>query len=219
MIAKISGVYSGFSRRGVLIDVAGVTYEVYLTSFTREHLQSRNAGDRITLHTVYYIESSMAGGYLSPVLIGFKDELEKEFFQMFTSVNSVGVKTALVAINMPVATIARAIEGSDVDTLKNLKGIGERTARKIIASLHGKVAGFSLVPDEAEGAEQRRGVEPEVGTGIVDEAVQVLLQLGYNMAEAKKMIKEAVPENLHFQTAEEILEEMYKNRFNFLQKR
>jgi len=218
MIAKISGAYAGLSRRGVFIDVAGVTYEVYLTSFTREHLQSKNAGDSISLHTVYYIESSMAGGYLTPVLIGFKDELEKEFFQLFTSVNSVGVKTALVAINMPVATIARAIESSDVDTLKNLKGIGERTARKIIASLHGKVAGFSLVPDEVEGAQSRRAA-PEAAAGTEDEAVQVLLQLGYNMAEAKKMIKETVSGNRHFQTAEEILEEIYKNRFNFLQKR
>jgi Holliday junction DNA helicase RuvA len=219
MIAKISGVYAGLSRRGVFIDVAGITCEVYLTSYTREHLQSQDVGDRISLPTVYYIESSMAGGYLSPVLIGFKDELEKEFFQMFTSVNSVGVKTALAAINMPVAAIARAIESSDVDTLKNLKGIGERTARKIIASLHGKVAGFSLVPDGVAGAESRREGKPEAGTGIMEEAVQVLLQLGYNMAEAKKMIKEAVPKNLQFQTAQEILEEIYKNRFTSLQKR
>lgn len=208
MIAKISGIYAGLSRKGIFIEVNGITYEVYLTSFTRDYFQSKNAGEPISLHTVCYIESSVAGGYLTPVLVGFKDELEKEFFQLFTSVSSVGVKTALAAINMPVPAIAKAIERSDINTLKNLKGIGERTARKIIASLHGRVAGFSLDPGEVGKGDSCRA---DIDAEIKDEAIQVLLQLGYNMGEAKRMVEEAVPENVQLKSAEELLEKIYKN--------
>jgi len=207
MIVKISGTCAGFSQKGVLLEVRDITYEVYLTAFTRERLQSKKIGDRISLYTMHYIESSLAGGHMVPVLIGFEDELEKEFFQLFTSVENVGVKTALAAINIPFSAIARAIEHSDVKTLKSLKGIGERTARKIIASLHGRVGSFALVSGEGSGAGEHRA-----DTGIEDDAVQVLLQLGYSLGEARKMVRETVSQNCNIQTAEELLEEIYRNK-------
>ncbi|OPY58645.1 MAG: Holliday junction ATP-dependent DNA helicase RuvA [Pelotomaculum sp. PtaU1.Bin035] len=214
MIVKISGTYTGLSQRGVLLDVKDITYEVYLTAFSRDHFQLKKIGERISLYTMYYIESNLAGGHMTPTLVGFDDELEKEFFQLFTSVAKVGVKTALAAITVPVPTIARAIECSDVYTLKSLKGIGERTAKKIIAALHGKVANFALVSVEDKNA---GGIQAE--SGIEDEATQVLLQLGYNLNEAKKMVGEAVSKNSDIGTAEELLEEIYKNRANSSQKR
>jgi len=207
MIVKISGTCAGFSQKGVLLEVRDITYEVYLTAFSRERLQSKKIGDRISLYTMHYIESSVAGGHMIPVLIGFEDELEREFFQLFTSVENVGVKTALAAITIPVSSIASAIERSDVETLKSLKGIGERTARKIIASLHGRVGGFMLEPGTADDGERYR---PD--TGIEDDAVQVLLQLGYSLSEARKMVRETVSQNRNIQTAEELLEEIYRNK-------
>ncbi|OPX85166.1 MAG: Holliday junction ATP-dependent DNA helicase RuvA [Pelotomaculum sp. PtaB.Bin104] len=206
MIVKISGAYAGLSQKGLLLELGDITYEVYLTAYSRERFQLKKTGERISLYTLYYIEGSIAGGHLVPALIGFEDEIEKEFFQLFTSVANVGVRTALTAITIPVPVIAQAIEGSDAATLKRLKGIGERTARKIIASLHGKVNNFALPPGDGNSGSTR----PDAG--IEDDALQVLLQLGYNSSEAKKMVAEAVAKNSEIRTAEELLEVIYNNK-------
>ncbi len=207
MIVKIRGTYAGLSPKGILVDIGNITYEVYLTAFSRNRFQSKKIGEAISLHTSHFIENSIAGGYMTPLLVGFEDETEKEFFQLFTSVNNIGVKTALTAITMPVSTIAKAIECSDVQTLKTLKGIGERTAKKIIASLHGKTADFALVsgPGEIAG---NGPADPD----IEDEATQILLQLGHTLIEARKMVKDTLSKNSNIQTVEELLEEVYKSR-------
>lgn len=207
MIVKISGTYAGLSQKGILLDVDNITYEICLTSFSRENFQTQKIGERISLHTMYYIESNIAGGHQTPTLIGFENEADKDFFQLFTSIAKVGVKTALGAVTIPVSAIAEAIEKSDVEKLKKLKGIGERTANKIIASLRGKVAGFAT----ASGASEDSGSERSK-PGIGNEALQVLIQLGYNLSEAKRMIKDTVSKNCNILTAEELLEEIYRNK-------
>lgn len=207
MIIKISGAYAGLTPKGILLEVDRLTYEVCLTGFAREGFQSKEMGAPVSLYTIYYIESSLAGGHLTPTLIGFTEELERDFFQLFTGVAKIGVKTALAAITVPVAVIAAAVENSDAETLKKLKGIGDRTAHKIIASLRGKVAAFAVAAEEHSRANEDR-MEPGVG----QEALQVLLQLGYNLGEAKKMIREAMQKKESFSTTEDLLEEIYKNK-------
>lgn len=207
MIVKISGDYAGLNAKGILLDVGRLTYEVCLTSFSRECFQTKKNGEKVSLYTMYYIESSLVGGHLTPTLIGFVDEADRDFFQLFTGVAKVGVKTALGAVSLPVAVIAEAIEKADVETLKKLKGIGERTAHKIIASLRGKVAVFAAA---AVADRQEDGDLPEPGlTEIGRETLQVLLQLGHSLNEAKKMIRDASSKNNDIHTAEELLDEIY----------
>ena len=206
MIVKISGKYAGLSSRGILLETQGITYEIYMMSYTRGVFQEKKTiGEQVSLYTIYYIESNLAGGNMTPTLLGFTEEGEREFFQLFTSVAKVGVKTALTAASIPVPSLAGAIETGDVNTLKKLRGIGERTAHKIIASLKGKVTAFAAPTDDhtpPAGLRLRSSVE--------DEALQVLLQLGHTPNEAKKMIKDAVAANKTANTAEELLAEIYK---------
>ena len=205
MIVKISGIYAAASPKGVLLEVGPVTYDIALTSYTREYfIKTYQPGEQVSLYTIYYIESNLGGGHLIPTMLGFTSESEREFFQLFTSVAKIGIKTALTASAMPVHAMAGAIENGDAHTLKQLKGIGERTAHKIIASLKGKVAGFLPASDE------KGGGETIVETGAGDEAVQVLLQLGYGLSEAKKMIKEAITKLDANYSTEELLTEIYK---------
>ena len=209
MIVKISGVYSGQSPRGILLESGGITYEIFLMSYTKEQfLTNQKIGEPVSLYTIYYIESNLAGGHMTPTLLGFTEEKEREFFQLFTSVAKIGVKTALTAASIPVDALAEAIEKGDSHTLQKLKGIGERTAHKIIASLRGKVAIFALA--SSGGAEE--GFSSTDGTEMEDEAMQILLQLGHSMSEAKKMIKEAMANNTAKGTAEELLAEIYKSK-------
>ena len=213
MIAKVRGVLAGWSKRGVLIEVGGLTYEVCLTALTREKFAARPAGEEVSLYTLYCLENSSAGGWLYPLLIGFEDEREREFFSLFTSVENVGVKTALAAMTLPVEEIARAIERADVQTLKKLKGIGERTARKIVAALGGRVAAFAGEPSPGCG-ERDKGDKVAAGGGqfwpFAEDAAQILLQLGYSQTEAKKMVRDALGRNSSIQSAEALLEEIFK---------
>ena len=208
MIVKINGVYAGASPKGILLEAGAITYDISLTSYTRDFfLRTYQPGAQVSLYTVYYIESNLAGGHLTPTMLGFTSEAEREFFQLFTSVAKVGVKTALTASAIPVYAIAEAIENGDAHTLKKLRGIGERTAHKIIASLKGKVTGFLAPPGERPAQES---VQTE--TGAENEALQVLLQLGHNMSEAKKMVKDAVSGLDGGYSTEELLEEIYRSK-------
>jgi len=206
MIVQIRGIYLASSPRGVLLEAGPLTYDIGLTSYTRDYFtRTYQPGEQVSLYTIYYIESNLGGGHLSPTMLGFTSEAERDFFQLFTSVAKIGNKTALTALSLPVNAMAVAIENGDAYSLKQLKGIGERTAHKIIASLKGKVAGFITPTDEKDGAVIQRDE-----TSIDDEAVQVLLQLGYGPSEAKKMVKEASANSDGRYSIEELLTEIYK---------
>jgi holliday junction DNA helicase RuvA len=140
-----------------------------------------------------------------PVLVGFKSELDKEFFELFISVEDIGPLAAIRALTRPVREIARCIEDKDVKALKQLKGIGERKADKIIASLKGKVAKYALMPDQHVPAPAPLDFHKEV------EGVMVL-QLGHKPTEARKMIEEALERNPAIASAEELFEEVYRGQ-------
>ncbi len=84
-------------------------------------------------------------GRMTPRLIGFLSEIEREFFELFCSVDGVGVKKALRAMVRPVKEVATAIEEQDAKTLSSLPGIGPAMAERIIAKLRRKVPKFALM--------------------------------------------------------------------------
>ena len=138
------------------------------------------------------------------MLIGFNLEVEKEFFQYFISVEAVGVLKAIKALTIPVREIARAIEAKDVSKLKRLKGIGDRTARKIIATLEGKMDKFALIqPSQKVEAPETEDLSQQV----LDVLVQ---QLGYKIMAAKQMVIDAMKRNKAISTPEELFEEVYR---------
>jgi Holliday junction DNA helicase RuvA len=139
-----------------------------------------------------------------PVLVGFLNEIEKEFFEQFITVSGVGPKAACRALSLPFSTIADAIDRADMSILKSLPGIGEQRAREIIAKLQGKVGKFGLIQDASAGASIK------IKDDIREEALSVLLQLRYKRGEAEEMVKKALSRNPKASTCEEILNEVYK---------
>ena len=111
-------------------------------------------------------------GRMTPRLIGFLTEVEREFFELFCSVDGVGVKKALRAMVRPVKEVATAIEEQDTKALSALPGIGPAMAERIVAKLRRKVPKFALMVarDETREAE----VEPDV----VSETYEVLREPG-----------------------------------------
>jgi Holliday junction DNA helicase RuvA len=184
----------------VLILVNQVGYEVLVPAVVMESLAGKNLGDELALH-IYYQQTERQP---KPVLIGFNHEIEKEFFQSFISVEDIGPLKAVKAMTLPVSEIARAIEERDLEALGRLKGIGRRTAQKIVATLEGRMAKFALLR-----AEQPPPAQPtaDFAQQVIDVMVQ---QLGHRVADARRMIADAFKRNSALSTPEELFEEVYR---------
>jgi Holliday junction DNA helicase RuvA len=201
MIGYLEGKLLKKEGEKILMLANQVGYEVLLPAFVMETFRTKSIGDEVSL----YIFHQQTERQPKPVLIGFNLEVEKEFFQYFISVEAIGVMKAVKALSVSVREIARAIEAKDLRKLKQLKGIGDRTARKIIATLEGKMDKFALIR-EAEKAEIP--LEADLSEQVLDVLV---VQLGHRVTDAKRMIAEAMKRNPTITTPEELFEEVYRS--------
>src|SRR5205823_1704665 len=124
--------------------VEPIEVEVLIPDHTRRQLQGR-LGELVALQTIFYIEGNAMGGRMNPRLVGFLSAIDREFFEIFCSVDGVGVRKALRAMVRPVRELARTIQDQDVRTLSTYPGIGEATGERIVAKLRRKVGKFTLI--------------------------------------------------------------------------
>ncbi len=200
MIGYLEGKILKKEEERILLLCNQVGYEVLLPGFVMETIRAKMPGDTLSL----YIHYQQTERQPTPVLIGFNSELEKAFFHLFISVEAIGPLKAVKALNLSMDRVAGAIESRDVDTLKNLKGIGARTAQKIIATLSGRMASFLSEPRKqaAPVAESEAFILP-----VQDVLVE---QLGHRPADAKRMIAEALERNSAISSPEALFEEIYR---------
>lgn len=206
MISRLHGTLVERRDTAILLETNGVTYEVAIPiaigRILDRHIGTDGKVRLITFH-YHHVEPSRA----TPILIGFTNEIEREFFETFITVSGIGPRAAVKAINQPIPLIARAIDDGNLEFLRTLPGIGPQRAKEIVAKLQGKVGKFALIPDEEYRASEGR-LAPDAAT----EALEILLQLQYRRHEASGMIKNALSRNSNLATAEEILNEVYKQR-------
>ena len=158
-----------------------------------------------TFYTIYYIDGGLGGGHLTPKLVGFLDPLDREFFEMFTTVPGVGFMRALKCLVRPLNEIALAIERSDTNFLKGLPYIGAKTAERIVTELRGKMAKFALAR-----AEEPLSLEQESSSELKQEALQVLEQLEYSRPEAQRMVEEIFSQHKNLKTTEDFLRRLFE---------
>ena len=205
MIVAITGKLLRVSDASVVIHVAPFEYEIFVADFTRRQLQG-SVGQETRLHTIDYIEGNAAqGGRLTPRLIGFQSEPERQFFDLFCSVDKVGVKKALRAMVKPVKELAVMIEQQDAKGLSTLPGIGAATSEKIIATLRRKMPRFALMVD-------REGVAEisDTQTQVVSETFDALITLGHSEADARRLIDEAMASGKKIKDTESLLTAIYQ---------
>lgn len=205
MISYLEGTLLKKSEDKIVILCQGVGYEVLLPAIVRQTYNSKNAGedgDRIKLHIFHHQSERQP----KPMLVGFNLDVEKEFFEKFIKVEAIGPIAAVKALVLPVNLIAQAIEERDVKTLERLKGIGKRTAEKIVATLNGKVGKFALVKEEMIPST----IEPEDLRRLVENVL--VKQLGHKRSEALNMVEEALTKNPGIATPEELFEEVYRRQ-------
>jgi len=206
VISQITGTVENFTENTLTVSTAGISYEVYIPTAIMKSFDGKLAKEsKISLVTYHYYQTDPSKSI--PILIGFSNRIEKDFFEKFITVSGVGPKAAVRALSMPIPDIAQAIDGGDLSYLKSLPGIGEQRAKEIIAKLQGKMGKFSLMQSSA--TPSSKDAAP---ADIQEEALDVLLQLQYKKEEAKEMIRKAFSRKADLKTAEEILNEVYKQK-------
>jgi Holliday junction DNA helicase RuvA len=205
MISRISGKVIEKGTNYLIVEVGGICYEVLIPAAVMQRLDENMAGDgKVNLVTFHYHQVEPAKSI--PILIGFLNNIEKDFFEIFITVSGIGPRAALKALNKPISQIARAIDEADLVFLKSLPGIGEQRAKEIIAKLQNKVGKFGLIQDSRIKEKESKAKD------IQEEALAVLMQLQYKKAEAVSMIKMAFETSPDIQTTEELLNVVYKQK-------
>lgn len=204
MIAQINGKITQRKNDCVILDVNGICYEVLIPQIIMSRLEDFIQDGNIKLITYHYFQTEPSKSI--PVLIGFINEVEKEFFSLFITVSGIGPRAAIKAINKPISTIAKWVNDGDVSLLCTLPGIGQQRAKEIIAKLQGKMGKFGLIQDD------QAQIKTKIAEDIKIEALEVLLQLQYKKQEAKTMINKAIERSSKINSTEELLNEVYRQR-------
>src|SRR5262245_19480159 len=123
LITKISGKLLAVADDEATLEVGNFEYQVLIPEFARRQLQPR-VGQNVSLFTIHYFDGNPAQGRVTPRLVGFISEVEREFFELFCSVDGIGAKKALRAMVRPVRDVAVMIEEQDSKGLSTLPGVG-----------------------------------------------------------------------------------------------
>ena len=210
MIASLRGRLRRRLEDRVIVESAGVGYEVVLPPVVRRGLVDLTAGEgenAAELHLVIYYHATR--DQPRPVLIGFTRDLEREFYERLITVKDVGPLVAARALVAPIPEIADAIARKDERFLRRLPGIGPQKCRNIIAQLEGKVAKYALMPTEPALVEAAEAEEDGVGPIVRDVLVR---QLGLRPAEAELAIRDALSREPGLDTPEALFEAIYRAR-------
>ncbi|HPG29915.1 MAG TPA: OB-fold domain-containing protein [bacterium] len=230
MINKISGKLEEINEGNISINCSGISYSISVPGGFLENLKSsKKIGDEVSLYTIYYIENGVGGSALHPKLIGFSCNVEREFFEKYTTVKGLGIKSALKSLVISVKNLARAIENGDISVIKKLPGIGARTAEKIIAELKGRVAKYALLKEFAdeiqkepkqneEGVPDKSDIDYMKKNQIEEETNQILSELGYTKLETAELLKKVYLKNIKFENTEQVIQEIFKQSKNFIKR-
>jgi Holliday junction DNA helicase RuvA len=185
MIALIRGTVFSKSPDRVVIDAGGVGYLVHISLSTFEHIP--DSGAETLLHTHLHVREDALQLY------GFATPDERDYFLTLNGVSGVGPKLALAILSgAKTPELRKAIEFEDVAFLSRLPGLGKKTASKIILELKGKL------PAPAGSGDIGGPAAPV--SGVFDDALSALLNLGYKRAEAEAALRMVDP-NSPFEAA------------------
>lgn len=178
MITYLRGLLSELSPTNAIIDCGGVGYLVGISLNTYSALSTQSG--EVKLHTVQIIRED------SHQLYGFASKDERELFVLLTSVSGIGPNTARVILSQyNTQELGSILSLGQVDALKAVKGIGLKTAQRIILELKGK-----LKLDETDLNSQALGNGPAATTSKTsEEAISALKMLGYPEAAAQKTVR------------------------------
>ena len=182
MIGYLRGKVLSLFPESVLLDVNGVGYEVMCSGAAFANLSGVKKGEEGELYT--YLQVSEQG----IALYGFADLKEKELFLRLTSVQGVGAKLAIAALSaMRPADLTEAIYTADVKRLTAVKGLGKKTAERIVLELHGKISADEIIGTPEGGMPAASLPKSQED----DDAVAALMNLGFTKQESARAVERA----------------------------
>lgn len=174
MIAFLKGDFVNKTPAAVWIDVNGIGYEVQISLNTFSKIQHLDKGQ---LHTSLLIRED------AHILYGFFDLAEKEMFLQLINVSGIGASTARMMLSyMKPDELARAIVQGEVRTLENIKGIGKKTAERIVVELKDKLVKHTL----------ETNIPAMKHNTLHSDALNALLALGINRQAAEQAIQKTL---------------------------
>lgn len=203
MITRITGKLVALTDVCAFLAIGGFEYEVLVPDMVRRQLQGK-LGEEISLRTIEYLEGNPQQGRLTPRMIGFASDAEREFFELVCSVDGVGVKKALRAMVRPVREVATAVEERDIKQLSTLPGVGPAVAERIVAKLRRKMAKFALMVE--------RDLPESEEMDVLNEAYEALLSVGHTAQDAMSRIEAARGTGKKFKSVEEVLSDIYQKQ-------
>jgi len=198
MINSLRGTLVESNLTLITVDVGGVGYELNIPLSTYDRLPK--VGDQMLILThLSHRDDQMA-------LYGFTTEEERALFRMLIGVSGIGPKVALSILSgISVEDFKAAVARGDVDILKSVKGIGPKTASRLMVELKEQIG---IMPSYEKLA---RELELTPEQKMLSEAVMALISLGYNQASAHKAIKTVLNETDEEIAVEEIIKRALKH--------
>jgi Holliday junction DNA helicase RuvA len=170
MIYFLSGRLVEKSPTQIIIDCNGIGYEVNISLYTFERLPK---DEIIKIYTYFLVRED------AQVLYGFMDKAEREVFLKLLSVSGIGASTArMMFSSLTPQEVVQAISDADVDTIKSVKGIGLKTAQRVIVDLKDKV---NKLDNSSEDLSLKNNTHKE-------EALSALVTLGYSKKQAEQSV-------------------------------
>ncbi|MDD6518347.1 MAG: Holliday junction branch migration protein RuvA [Prevotella sp.] len=188
MIEYIKGDLTDLTPALAVIEAGGVGYALNISLNTYTAIQGKKEA-KLFVH-----ESLVAGGRDdSFTLYGFATKQERELYRMLISVSGVGANTARMMLSsLSPAELCDAIASSNEKLIKSVKGIGLKTAQRIIVDLKDRIVSTGIA-DELHVSTNKDNT-PSVNTAVKDEAVSALTMLGFSPAPSAKVVTEILTE-------------------------
>ncbi len=183
MIAYVRGKVLATTEETMIVDVNGLGYEVYCSSGA---FAKANVGEYVELHTYLQVKED------GITLFGFESVKEKELFLKLISVSGVGPKLGISVLSgMSGEDFATAIATADAKRLAGVKGLGKKTAEKIILELHGKISAGEIMQASGDTPTARAKQPTEKLTPMEEDALVALQGLGFTRTESLQAVKKA----------------------------
>ena len=192
MIYYLKGIVQELTPTYAVVEVGGVGYYVSVSLNTSQKLQQ---GRECLLYTQQIIRED------AHLLFGFYEKAEKEMFNLLISVNGAGAVSAMILLSsLDLAEISRAILSGNSGVLQKVKGIGAKTAERIIIDLRDKVQKFEFAEGET----------PLMDNKVKEEALSALEVLGIPRKTSEKIMDKVLKQNPETST-EELVKQVLKN--------
>ncbi len=179
MIGRLTGNLVLIEGNQLLLDVAGVGYEVDVSAAVLA--KSPQPGTQLTMFTHFVVREE------AQLLFGFADQRERDLFRAFIRINGVGPKMALALISsISPANLFSAVQANEIGVLTQVPGVGKKTAERLMVELKSRLD--TLLP---EGLAAAVTLPPSADRAAGREAEDALMALGYKAHQAAEAVQQA----------------------------